>query len=184
VLCFYIGKEYGEVREINNQVPSSSVLHMNDPYENDLSDWKTYRNEEYGFEFKYPKNLEQVSSFGGTKPIINFSDNVEIDPVSIGVYGPYSFPVDSYEGSGDDAPPSIKLNNFDQMVENNKTRGERREIGGFDTLVHLGYSEFNPTLFISMPNNQYIYIDVYYNGSDIHSPIRLYDLIFNSLKRI
>jgi hypothetical protein len=30
----------------------------------DTSDWKTYRNEEYGFEFKYPKIYEEVKGCG------------------------------------------------------------------------------------------------------------------------
>lgn len=34
---------------------------------NDSKDWKTYRNDEFGFEFKYPKNGEIVTNYDDDK---------------------------------------------------------------------------------------------------------------------
>ncbi len=39
----------------------------------DTSDWKTYRNEEYGFEVKYPKEWNiKKSMIGGVSPVFDF----------------------------------------------------------------------------------------------------------------
>lgn len=56
--------------------------------ENETADWKVYRNEEYGFEFKYPKEwgdatIEQAKNFGhleGEYFEILFSNKQQIDP--------------------------------------------------------------------------------------------------------
>lgn len=40
--------------------------------ENESIDWRTYRNNEYGFEFQYPKNWEMSELVKGEKPIIDF----------------------------------------------------------------------------------------------------------------
>ncbi|MDO8430585.1 MAG: hypothetical protein Q7S72_01175 [Candidatus Taylorbacteria bacterium] len=48
-----------------------------EPGEVSTSDWKTYTNTKYGFEFKYSKNLHISSSYTG---VITQADNVSVTP--------------------------------------------------------------------------------------------------------
>ncbi len=57
----------------------------------DTSNWKTYRNEEYGFEFKYPENWEKF--FGDSVREVSFGTKNKPDdyPFSLGLYIEESF---------------------------------------------------------------------------------------------
>jgi hypothetical protein len=52
----------------------------------DPTDWKTYRNDEYGFEFKYPdwRIGDNFLSLGGTFQLFNFSED-QFDRVRFGI---------------------------------------------------------------------------------------------------
>jgi len=51
-------------RELNNAVQQPYVKKAN--VKDEFKDWRTYRNEEFGFEFKYPEKIEPVSySYNG-----------------------------------------------------------------------------------------------------------------------
>jgi len=170
-LSFYIGGQYQNIKSVENK-------------EYDVSNWKTYQNNEYGFELKYPRTfVEGESISSGIKPIIYLSNNSEEDLAYIDVSGPHSFPVDSYEGVGENTPLSKKLNTFNEFVKYDKSGGEREIIGGFDTFLQLGHSEFTPTLFVDIGDNKYLYITMY-KLKDFGSEKPLYRAIFDTLKKI
>ncbi len=55
--------EYSNVEMNNGSVGSEVVLNRNRvSVQNDISDWQTYRNEEFGFEFKYPSDFQLEDS--------------------------------------------------------------------------------------------------------------------------
>ena len=65
------------INDNNEVVSDDDVLPdvENDVSDDDISDWKTYRNEEFGFEVKYPEDWEYEIQEGGlgTSSGINFS---------------------------------------------------------------------------------------------------------------
>lgn len=50
----------------------------------DMSNWKTYRNEEYGFEFKYPPVFQTYEN-GYTMSLIDLSNDEETDKISVSI---------------------------------------------------------------------------------------------------
>ena len=59
----------------------------------ETADWKTYRNEEYGFEFKYPENLNTEIPYNAPGLFIIYfveerREGVETERVEIGTLGP------------------------------------------------------------------------------------------------
>lgn len=60
---FWLGKEKGVQEAVVPKDEQQSQVTQPEPTQEaevDVSDWKTYRNEEYGFEVKYPSNWELI----------------------------------------------------------------------------------------------------------------------------
>lgn len=85
LLCFYVGARYGEVKEQAERVETVSFIPKAKVAEGvDTSEWKTYRNEKYGFEFKYPESTTiSVSSDGDYISQLRLSDPEESFSASI-----------------------------------------------------------------------------------------------------
>jgi hypothetical protein len=77
-LCFYIGNRYGEVKELYQAIPNESYSKAENNSVN-MSDWKTYKSDLYGYEIKLPPGYEVVKDVVGTLGVpdierINYSD--------------------------------------------------------------------------------------------------------------
>lgn len=66
----------------NELVYSIRLQRQLDQVENDVSGWKTYRNDKFGFEFKYPTNLIYQQPDGSN---INFNTDGGVDRISINI---------------------------------------------------------------------------------------------------
>ena len=71
----------------------------------DISNWKTYKNEDYGFEFKYPREILEICNTHSSDEIVSFYEsflncNLKPDSQSIlemYVYNPKSFIIETIE---------------------------------------------------------------------------------------
>jgi len=71
---------------VNNQVVNNRQNQNQIPTD-ETADWKTYTNERYGFEVRYPSNYE----------VLEISDNIAIKPATIGYSPEYSLIVEKRE---------------------------------------------------------------------------------------
>lgn len=72
---------------IKPQAPVNNNQNINDPTAIDTSDWKTYKNEEYGFEIQYPKDWKVREMKEGKKV-----DEEDVNkPVTWVTFGPSEF---------------------------------------------------------------------------------------------
>jgi len=82
-ICKTLGISYDEQKQIiEGQVPTESLCVSNKCvpkyFEDETANWKTYRNEEYGFEIKYPSNWIVVYESIG-KEVVFFADEKEAE---------------------------------------------------------------------------------------------------------
>lgn len=80
---FWVWKNYQDVaqQEAQNQEQQKNEQKKDEQEVMDTSDWKTYRNEEFGIEFKYPENLLYI------KEIVDSADILDISIIQNGRQG-------------------------------------------------------------------------------------------------
>lgn len=68
----------------NNDNAQKQQIHENNKMETENANWKTYRNEEYGFELRHPKNLKTSHSDIKGRSVVVDGDNLilNINPVN------------------------------------------------------------------------------------------------------
>ncbi|MCK4591991.1 hypothetical protein KAT63_00955 [Candidatus Parcubacteria bacterium] len=88
-------------------------LHHEQEKENNISNWQTYQNEEYGFEVRYPEDWEEIDK---TPAIMSFAykdnENNLIQIRSMDRENDISL-IKQIKGEGDVEPELIKINNKD-----------------------------------------------------------------------
>ena len=58
VAGFLLGIQYQKLQTALELLPMQQPTYSPTPTQDEISDWKTYRNEEYGFEFKFPETCK------------------------------------------------------------------------------------------------------------------------------
>lgn len=80
--------QYFSIQKANNQ-PQIQSQQQNQNQNDQTAGWKTYRNDEYGFEIKYPqdwKATDSVTMGEGVSLSLGYSKDVYLGPVNITVY--------------------------------------------------------------------------------------------------
>lgn len=92
----------------------------------DTSNWKTYRNEEYRFDFKYPRNWTisdfNSSGFDGGIAIRSLNSSTEAYPFAISIsykFGNYKNPIEAFET---DILPTLRKD-MDHEIRDTKFNG-------------------------------------------------------------
>jgi len=144
----------------------------------DTSDWQTYTNEEYGFNFKYPSNLEVAKNVSNSEYQISTSVRTkELDPVTKdgSTIFSISIPIDAQNIESD-------INSY---IGANKTTTQINNKLATQYTYYLGMEE-NETkphntksIFIKYNNQTYVIIQTYYHIQDDYD--RWFLQILNSL---
>ena len=146
----------------------------------DTSNWKSYRNEEYGFEFKYPGEVE------GKKFSIYFNESIKssknvifgvaITPTGLG-YQDHLLIFNVIEKNSkeiEDLLPIGVLSNQKELKRNFQVNN--KSVVGYESKIKSGYNE--DLIFISqwllIPGIQY---DYYINSGFFENQIQLYKII-------
>lgn len=121
----------------------------------DLSDWKTYRNEQYGFEVKYPREWTILKAPFDLKGI-NLSKDSKRGEISL-IF---------YEDINDETLPSVKRKTFDDWIKDaNNFQFQNPQVINF--LGNKAYGAVLPANahknIIAISHNNHIYVITYKN---------------------
>lgn len=115
---------------------------------NSTADWQTYRNDEYGFEFKYPEEWELENEYSGD------------DGMSVGFHEIKNSNLTLFISVGDED----EKNGIERLAAEQKSEIKKsaRTIGGVDADYFGGVIEFSSyNAFIFSQNNNYFVISDY-----------------------
>lgn len=107
----------------NNDNAQKQQIHENNKVETKTASWKTYRNEKYGFEVKYPNNYETIDQ-------LNDGGQLNIKPV-----GESEFPLLSIEFIYNQDKNFLENDSLQRLSDVNKYRkviDEQVKVGGFE----------------------------------------------------
>ncbi len=96
----------------------------------DTSDWKTYRNKEYGFEFKYPRNWEVIKLKNVTTPLYD-GLLLNVVPIKRPVNNKLIFDINKFNTTL--SPKEWYINNIDNPDNNPAEFDEIIKVNNFET---------------------------------------------------
>lgn len=112
-IAFYLGMQLGVALESSkSQIPMTNVQSNPNVQSSDTqtADWKTYRNDQYGFEFRYPGTYKLATEKNVSDLVIIIGTTINsVEPKNIGDLFPYyTFNIKEGATSLDDLKISLR----------------------------------------------------------------------------